>query len=89
MEPKERMLHMLTSKDPEMQDLAVTTLGHVLSTWGEYNWIRTHASFQKVAPKIRQACRKTFINSHGKLRKKFKKGNDESTGESDPYVGKQ
>lgn len=89
MEPKERMLHMLTSKDPEMQNLALTTLGHIISTWGEYNWIRTQESYKKVPAHIRKGCRRVMINSHGKLRKRFKTVNDGTNTEGDPHVGKQ
>lgn len=69
---RDNIVRMLSSSDEEMQQLGISTLSSLVKVVEEYIFLRQHHNYKHIQPMITKVIRKNFINSHGKIKRKFK-----------------
>lgn len=69
---RQKITDMLFSKDPEMRDLGVLFFQENVTEWEDYLYLRSFMEYGRLPAAVRCIIRRTMINTHGKLRSKFK-----------------
>lgn len=71
-EKRQKVLAMLLSPDMEIVELGVLTFCSLITNHTDYNDFRGLNNYDKVCIEVRRRIRFIFINSHGKVRRKYK-----------------
>lgn len=71
-EQESRIMLMAMSADEEMQALGAIAFAETVSNWDEYVSMKERPDYKKIPQTVRKQFRQTMINSHGRIRKKFK-----------------
>lgn len=71
-EQKSKIMQMLISSDEEMQNLGAIAFAESVGTWENYQAFRDLPDFKKISQPTKKIMRRTMVNSHGRIRKRFK-----------------